>query len=225
MTQEMAQRLYDYRKQSGYSQEELADHLGVSRQAVSKWERGEASPDTDNLIALADLYGITLDELIKGGAQAQSQERTVRFEGGIYVDDPKHGTHVHVGKQGVYVQADSTVYHDSRKDGPIAWWYAFPFPVFAIAAYLVFGLMNICGGWAAGWLVLLTIPLYYSLVSAIARKNPANFAYPVLVAMLYLYVGLFHHIWHPSWWVFLTIPLYYWICGLFGKTPDEDKEE
>ena len=42
--------------------------LGVSRQAVSKWERSESSPDTDNLIALAALYGVSLDELLYGEA-------------------------------------------------------------------------------------------------------------------------------------------------------------
>ena len=52
------------RKQAGLSQEALAEKLGVSRQAVSKWERSESSPDTDNLIALAKLYGVSLDELL-----------------------------------------------------------------------------------------------------------------------------------------------------------------
>ena len=64
MTIEIADRLIKLRKQYGYSQEELADKLGLSRQAVSKWERAEASPDTDNLICLAKLYGISLDELL-----------------------------------------------------------------------------------------------------------------------------------------------------------------
>ena len=64
----MAQRLVDRRKAAGLSQEALAAQLGVSRQAVSKWERSESSPDTDNLIALAALYGVSLDELVYGEA-------------------------------------------------------------------------------------------------------------------------------------------------------------
>lgn len=64
----MAQRLVDRRKAAGLSQEALAAQLGVSRQAVSKWERSESSPDTDNLIALAVLYGVSLDELLYGEA-------------------------------------------------------------------------------------------------------------------------------------------------------------
>ena len=64
----MAQRLVDRRKAAGLSQEALAAQLDVSRQAVSKWERSESSPDTDNLIALAALYGVSLDELLYGQA-------------------------------------------------------------------------------------------------------------------------------------------------------------
>lgn len=64
MNIEMANRLYNYRKQSGLSQEELADKLGISRQSVSKWERAESCPDTDNLIRLAKLYGVSIDTLL-----------------------------------------------------------------------------------------------------------------------------------------------------------------
>ena len=70
MNLKTADNLLNLRKASGLSQEELAEKIGVSRQAVSKWERGEASPDTDNFIALSEVYGVTLDELIKGKKQS-----------------------------------------------------------------------------------------------------------------------------------------------------------
>ncbi|MGN1417193.1 MAG: helix-turn-helix domain-containing protein [Oscillospiraceae bacterium] len=56
-------KLYKLRREKGYSQEELAEKLDVSRQAVSKWERGESSPDINNIIAIAKLYDISVDEL------------------------------------------------------------------------------------------------------------------------------------------------------------------
>ncbi len=65
MNLEIATRLVELRKANKLSQEALAEKLGISRQAVSKWERAEASPDTDNLIALAKLYHVSLDELLK----------------------------------------------------------------------------------------------------------------------------------------------------------------
>lgn len=73
MNIETAKRLFEYRKANGFSQEELAEKIGVSRQAISKWERSESSPDTDNLIALANLYGITIDELLNGTEQPKKQ--------------------------------------------------------------------------------------------------------------------------------------------------------
>lgn len=64
MNLETANKLLALRKKNNLSQEDLAEKLGVSRQAISKWERGETSPDTDNLISLANLYRISLDELL-----------------------------------------------------------------------------------------------------------------------------------------------------------------
>ena len=59
-----AQRLQQLRKEKGMSQEELAERLGVSRQAVSKWESSTSDPSTSNLLALAKLYGISAEELL-----------------------------------------------------------------------------------------------------------------------------------------------------------------
>lgn len=76
MNIETATRLYEYRKAHGYSQEELAAKIGVSRQAISKWERSESSPDTDNLIALAQLYGVSLDTLLMGEEEPAKKPET-----------------------------------------------------------------------------------------------------------------------------------------------------
>lgn len=73
MNEETANKLVKLRKSHGLSQQALADRLGVSRQAVSKWERAESSPDTDNLIALAQLYGISVDDMLSGDINASGQ--------------------------------------------------------------------------------------------------------------------------------------------------------
>lgn len=77
MNVETAQRLADLRRSKGYSQEGLARKLGLSRQAVSKWERAESSPDTENLISLAKLYGVSLDELLN---PSEEIEDDIEFE-------------------------------------------------------------------------------------------------------------------------------------------------
>lgn len=60
------ERLLKLRKEKGYSQEELANELNVSRQTISKWETGESNPDFDKIEPLCNLYGISADELIRG---------------------------------------------------------------------------------------------------------------------------------------------------------------
>lgn len=59
-----AEKLYTLRTQSGYSQEVLAEKLNVSRQAVSKWETGPTLPETDKLIAISELFNVSIDSLL-----------------------------------------------------------------------------------------------------------------------------------------------------------------
>ncbi|WP_251198589.1 helix-turn-helix transcriptional regulator [Anaerotardibacter muris] len=90
MNVEIAQRLAMRRKHAGLSQEALAEKLGVSRQAVSKWERSESSPDTDNLIALAQLYNVSLDDLLYAEVSSTTEtEAASRSEESAIEPDPK----------------------------------------------------------------------------------------------------------------------------------------
>ncbi|MDO5291388.1 MAG: DUF5680 domain-containing protein [bacterium] len=67
------QKVLQLRKQHGFSQEELAEKMGVSRQAIGKWESGTASPDIENLIRLSELFGVSVDRLIKDDDQCNSE--------------------------------------------------------------------------------------------------------------------------------------------------------
>lgn len=62
----LSENLQNLRKAKGMSQEELAEKLDVSRQAVSKWETGETSPETEKIIMICDLFDCSMDDLIKG---------------------------------------------------------------------------------------------------------------------------------------------------------------
>lgn len=284
MNIETANRLLQYRKDSGLSQEELAEKIGVSRQAVSKWERSEASPDTDNLIRLAEIYGVSLDELLRGSANnttssestktekenefpepeaARGDEGTeyvkydkVSFKNGIHVDS-KDGDHVHIsfkdgvnvyekdgdqvhvswdgvsvkenGKQRVYtdengnIMVDEEIKNAHTKSRAHRAFEMFPFWAIALAAFLAWGFSGVCFGWALSWIALLTIPLYYSLVSAIFRRDPRHFAFPVLAVASYILFGYFNILggWQMGWIVFLLIPFYYLICNLIKSKGEE----
>ena len=60
----IADRIQYLRKQKGYSQEELADKVGVSRQAVSKWESEQTTPDLEKVIAMSELFEVTTDYIL-----------------------------------------------------------------------------------------------------------------------------------------------------------------
>lgn len=69
----LGERITEYRKRAGLSQEALAELVGVSRQAVSKWELDDATPEVSKLVALAKVFGVTTDQLLGEDApQAES---------------------------------------------------------------------------------------------------------------------------------------------------------
>lgn len=141
MNIEIANRLVNLRKKNGYSQEELAEKIGISRQAVSKWERAESSPDTDNIIALSRLYGVSIDELLhseewEGLARNQTEE-----------------------------DRQNTDKKDDRKYGM----FLFPYPVVTIILFFVLTFTNT--GWGFAWLIYFTIPIYYGIAEIIHRRK------------------------------------------------------
>ena len=62
----VADRIQSLRKSKGISQEQLADDLGVSRQAVSKWESEQSTPDMDKIVLMSDYFEVTTDYILKG---------------------------------------------------------------------------------------------------------------------------------------------------------------
>ncbi len=81
---EFNNKLYDLRKKKGLSQEELANRLNVSRQTVSKWEVGDSTPDMEKLIAISDLFEISLDELVMDKAPEPAAAQPAKSE--LYTD-------------------------------------------------------------------------------------------------------------------------------------------
>lgn len=78
-----------FRKQNGYTQEDVAERIGVSRQTVAKWERGEAQPDLDSCIALADLYETTVDSLVRDLENAVQSDEEGKHVFGVTVINSK----------------------------------------------------------------------------------------------------------------------------------------
>ena len=79
----MADRIQHLRKSKGISQEELADKIGVSRQAISKWESEQSSPDIEKIILLSDFFEVTTDYLLKG-IEPIADETKDKLDAGIF---------------------------------------------------------------------------------------------------------------------------------------------
>ena len=246
MTIEIADRLIKLRKQNGLSQEELADKLGLSRQAVSKWERAEASPDTDNLICLAKLYGISLDELLKTDDDVETiVEEQVKKE------EPKEEQPKAEKKEGVFITDDEgqTVeiadghvrFKDSdgnevkcsefrKHSRAIAILGAIEGGLFllAIVAYILLGiLLNM---WGNGWVVFFVPEILCSIARAIIKKNANQVNMPFISVFTFFFVcmvvpGQSANLWHPMWIVFLAVPVYYCFVGIFNKILDKEDHE
>lgn len=187
-----AARLLEYRKKNGYSQEELAEKIGVSRQAISKWERSESSPDTDNLIALSKLYNVSIDELLYGKEENGQKEEQSRPETLKYEEE------IETGKE-----SES---HTARNAA---------ISLAGLIAFLVTGFLF--KWWAFCWTFLLLAICVITLIEAIEKRKPEHFAYPLLIVSVYCILGITEHLWHPAWVLFISIPVYYMICDIFKK--------
>lgn len=208
---QIADRLQKLRKEHGYSQEQLADELGVSRQAISKWERGEASPDTENLIALARLYGVTVDDvlfekasLISAPAQTDGDAADAPSE-----ETPSDGNDTEdveiCGNSEDGGELRPRRYHGNA-EGLVA------SLTVMVSCIVYFFMGGIWGLWHPSWIVFLAIPVLPTIPAAIRRRSMHPFCFPVFVVAVYLLLGCSWGLWHPWWVVFFLIPVYYIIA-------------
>ena len=195
MNIKLADRIVALRKENGYSQEVLAEKLGLSRQSISKWERAEASPDTDNLIALAQVYNMTLDELLGNEESAPKKETKVKEK------TPMTNSQIK-GKKLMKIM-----------------------PIFSIAVVVVYVLVGFAAKiWHPTWMMFLLIPLLLTVaISLLAGKTKRITALmltssvSLLAVIVYLFAGLVFQMWAVAWIVFLAIPVYAYAAFLFTK--------
>lgn len=196
MNIEIANRLVNLRKQNNLSQEALAEKLGISRQAVSKWERAEASPDTDNLILLARLYKISLDELLKTEDEIPEASYIEDEETDLAVNHSSQpeekgqgdtGEYVHIGFNGIHVKDKDEEVHigwngihveDGKKGDNV---------------HIDKNGVYVNGEKRDGkWL------WYHN-----------NFPMFFFILVVYFIIGCFWNAWHPGWLLFLLVPIWH----------------
>lgn len=196
MNIDIAQRLYELRRDHGYSQESLAEALDISRQAISKWERAESAPDMGNLIALADLYGITIDELVRPGEfyaeEARSSEAPSAGATDEAMDQEDAAPNASDSPETVDNAADTSTQPESSQT---------PEPPSDHKSVHAHGHV-------------------YTKSEEPARLKCGlrSFPYPLLIVVLFLFLALVLGMWEYVW-LFLTIPFYYWIARIIERDP------
>ena len=222
MNIEIANRLQKLRKENGYSQEELADKLGISRQAVSKWERAESSPDTDNLIILARLYNMSLDELLNDNeSNEEIRERTIDKEKDnkdqnviSLTDDEGQTLRIENGHIRCLNPDGSEEHLDKNKVIALSIIDSIVL-LFTLTGYLVWSL--VFNAWEVSWVLWVLMPAVMSIFEAILKKQITKFVYPCLVTAVFCFLGMQFDLWHPYWFLFITIPFFYIIGDTFDK--------
>lgn len=214
-----AKKLIALRKYYSLSQEALAEKLGVSRQAVSKWERGEASPDTDNLLSLSSLYGVSLDDLLgektteeiiagleERKKESSSEEKTEETTPPEKETPPEFFSDEKKKEE----TKERTSFYDLGKK-----LLKFPYFLIALILFLMIGFST--HKWHPAWMLFLTIPTYYITAWAFTAKTKKRMflMLPVYlyVVILFLLMGFTASLWHPMWIIFLLIPAYYWFVA------------
>lgn len=103
-----SEKLKVIRKNEGLSQEQLADKIGVSRQAITKWETGKGLPDVENMVMIAEIFKITLDELLRDAAARQEPEEPIFISETIYDIDCEKHFDINIGNASAIILSSGT---------------------------------------------------------------------------------------------------------------------
>lgn len=205
LQQSLSDRLAFYRINSGYSKEDLAQKIGVSVDVITQWEIGSATPDVQEVLSLSNLYGVSVDDILRSqvrpndvprqqfyenttqnqyNANAQSDTYNANNQSASY-NTPPQGNAYNVPPQG-NAQQNSQQWEETVNAAAGD----FVKKVFK-NGFRVFG----------GALAPTTARLMFV------------FPFPLIVVAVYLFAGSVLHLWHPAWILFLLIPCYYMIAA------------
>lgn len=235
-----ADNLQYLRRKNKITQEQLAEELGVSRQSVSKWETGEAYPETEKLIVLCDRFGVTLDGLLRGDVSGGSQGKK---ESAPCAEDAPQDLKEEIAPpikeeskdsngEAVKEQADC----GGECDEKAARRRRYEFLRRLISSVTVFlcAVVYLCVGlafnlWHPAWLIFLggiiiciwTGCLTESSKPMKERIGDAVCGSSMIAAVIvYLSLGFILGIWHPTWVVFIVAV---GVCAVVGTVTGKHK--
>lgn len=209
--------LYELRKEKGMTQAELAAALGVTNRAVSKWETGDAMPETSLLLPIARIFGVSVDELLDGKRRDGGKENGGDNDGYEVFDPQKH------------------LFTRGKDDGPkklsdiICGALCASTVLLGLAAFLIIGIITDL--WHPFWVIIPVcamlcgiIGIVFELCDADKRRikrakgeNPITGAIcgilMLVCIIVYLPLGAFLSLWHPCWIILAGGAV---CCGIIG---------
>ena len=211
--------LNELRKEKGMTQAALAERLGITNKAVSKWETGEAMPDTSLLLPIAEIFGVTVDELLSG-KRSYSEKQSTKQENNI-ADEIKG----HIFARG---KDDEETMLDK-----ICGIICAIIVLGGITVYLFLGAF--ASLWTPYWIIVPVCALSCGIIGIIFNlcdkekrskkfaegKNPyADSACGIIVILcviIYLFLGVIANLWHPYWVIIIAGVAISGVIGAISK--------
>ena len=201
----LGEKIQALRKQRNISQEQLADQMNVTRQAVSKWEVGESLPDVDNIVRLSEILDVSIDYLLKTSHDNTSQgnaafEETT-FDETAFEDATFEGSSLYINED-----MDVVYERDSSRRGVFSGNYEFDFggssvyPL-AILVYLIMGI--VWGQWRHIWLVFVIAWVIEEIMDYF-KHGKLHISFYSLGFAVFLIMGIFFGMWRYAWIAFVA---------------------
>lgn len=220
--------LYTLRKEKGLTQSQLASLLGVTNKAVSKWETGEAMPETSLLLPLSKILGVTVDELLNGKRSSENDFKDKTFEEeNIIEEDGKEDIDFDDIKNHLFTRGKDE--EKSMLDSICGVVCSCVFFLGLISYLLIGALKNL---WTPYWVLIPVCALSCGIIGIVfelfntkkrSRKikrgeNPYTGAICGIIMLLciisYLILGAIFSLWHP-YWIILVIGAF--LCAVIGS--------
>ena len=239
----LAKNIQFLRKKHGLTQDDLSEYLCVSRQSISKWETGEAYPETEKIIALCDKFNVSMDLLVRGDLTSENQtlkdkenniskdslnDNDKNFENKNPEDSDKNSDD---SPQDI---EDEAVISKNKRIERIKDAVCGLIMIFSIVVFLIVGLVtNI---WHPTWIALFCGAILCAVIGIVfdLKKGKKNYSKIMggccgilmsLTAFAYVIMNLFIEKWHPSWIMFLIAALLCGVLGIVGELLDKKAEE
>jgi len=191
----MAERIQALRKQKSLSQEALAAELNVTRQAVSKWERGESVPELDIVVKLSEIFEVSLDYLLKNQRSMPEEESACLPES------------LNDANSNCEEEAEQSNFGDHIQKC-----------IWALAVVIVLGMGLLGDMWDYSWIVILVA---FVLDEAVGLYRTGRFQVSLYTGavVVFLILGFFDIVdWSQAWLVFIAA----WIIEEIFLAPNEE---